>query len=202
MDYVEIIGYLASILVAISLTMSKILRLRVVNLCGAVCFAIYGFILGAYPVFIVNSFIILINLYYLQKMYRNRDVFDIMNVSKDSSYLKQFYKHYREDILKFFPNFSEELLKEKHILFILRNMRPVNIVIFREQENSITEILLDYTIPEYRDFLNGRYLLSILEKGSQKNRQLVVKSQSKRHNEYLKRLGFHQNGAGLFVKKV
>lgn len=202
MNYVEIVGYVASILVAISLTMSKLLWLRVINMLGAITFSIYGFLVGAYPVFAVNTFIFIINIYYLQKMYRTRDAFDILCVGENFNYLDQFYKHYKDDILKFFPDFSEEFLREKQILFILRNMRPVNVVIFREQENDITEILLDYTIPEYRDFLNGKYLISILEQGSQSNRQLVVKSQSDKHIKYLKRIGFKKNASGLFVRKI
>lgn len=202
MNYVEIVGYVASILVAISLTMSKLLWLRVINMLGAITFAIYGFLVGAYPVFAVNSFIFIINIYYLQKMYRTRDIFDILIVGDNFNYLDQFYKHYKDDILKFFPDFSEDALREKKILFVLRNMRPVNVVIFREQENNITEILLDYTIPEYRDFLNGQYLISILEQGSQSNRQLVTKSQSNKHIKYLHRMGFHQNDSGLFVRKI
>ena len=65
MNYVEIIGYAASILVAISLTMSQILKLRIYNLIGALAFCIYGFLIPAYPIFFVNGFIVCINIYYL-----------------------------------------------------------------------------------------------------------------------------------------
>jgi|ERR1051325_4597590 hypothetical protein len=51
----ELIGYVASVLVAISLTMTSILRLRIINLTGSACFTLYGLLIGAYPVAIVNS---------------------------------------------------------------------------------------------------------------------------------------------------
>ena len=38
----EFIGYAASILVAFSLMMSSILKLRIINLIGAITFVIYG----------------------------------------------------------------------------------------------------------------------------------------------------------------
>jgi hypothetical protein len=59
----EIIGYVSSILIAISLMMSSILRLRIINLIGAVLFTIYGLGIRAYPVAAVNFLIVLIDLY-------------------------------------------------------------------------------------------------------------------------------------------
>ncbi|WP_187759724.1 YgjV family protein [Thiospirochaeta perfilievii] len=202
MNYVELIGYLASILVAISLTMSKILRLRIINLIGAATFSVYGFLLGAYPIFFVNSFIVCINIYYLIKMFRNRDVFDILNAKSNREYLNRFYEHYQKDIKHYFPNFVEEDLDKYKSIFILRNMRPVNLVVFNEQSDGIVEILLDYTILEYRDFLNGEYLFSLFKKNETNENQLVTKSNSKEHIKYLKKLGFVKNDGGLYVKKI
>ena len=64
----EIIGYFASVLVAISLMMSSILKLRVINLLGAALFTLYGLLIGAYPVAVMNFFIVLIDLYYLREL--------------------------------------------------------------------------------------------------------------------------------------
>ena len=65
---VELIGYLGSILVAISLMMKSLLRLRIINLIGALFFTVYGVLLGAYPVAFVNGIIVFIDLYYLVQM--------------------------------------------------------------------------------------------------------------------------------------
>lgn len=204
MDYVELTGYVASILVAISLTMSKILKLRIINTLGAVTFSIYGFLVGAYPVLVVNSFITLINIYYLIKMFRTKDVFDTLEEDNDSEYVKSFYTHYKKDIYNFFKDFKWDSLNKNKVIFILRNLRPVNLVVYNEQENGIIEILLDYTIPEYRDFLNGKYLISIFKekKVRDSNIQLVTKPTSKSHIKYLKKMGFTENDMGLFVKKI
>lgn len=202
MNFIEIIGYVASILVAISLTMSKLLRLRVINLLGAVTFSIYGYLVGAYPVMIVNAFIVCINIFYLIKMYKNRDEFDVLSGTGNRDYLYRFYDHYATDIKTFFPDFDDNNLKDCQSLFILRNMRPVNLVVFNEQANNITEVLLDYTIPEYRDSLNGKYLLSTFKEMSNNVNQLVVKTASKDHIKYLGRLGFKKNQAGLYVVKI
>ncbi|WP_414632288.1 MULTISPECIES: YgjV family protein [unclassified Clostridium] len=67
---IEWIGYLASILITISMFMKKIFKLRFINLMGCILFVIYGLIIGAYPVAIANAIIVFINLYYLYKLFR------------------------------------------------------------------------------------------------------------------------------------
>lgn len=69
---IEWIGYLASILIVISLTMTDIIQLRMINSIGCVCFVIYGLSVGAYPVAISNLAIILINIYNLYKLKSNK----------------------------------------------------------------------------------------------------------------------------------
>jgi len=66
----ETLGYLASIFVAVSLMMRSLTKLRVINLIGALLFTAYGLIIAAYPVAVVNGFIVLVNLYYLQQSFR------------------------------------------------------------------------------------------------------------------------------------
>ncbi|MBO2583733.1 YgjV family protein [Shewanella algae] len=67
----EWVGYLVSVVVAISLMMSNIKRLRWWNLLGAALFVAYGIAIAAYPVALVNFFIVLIDAYYLVKLYRS-----------------------------------------------------------------------------------------------------------------------------------
>lgn len=66
-NWVEWLGYLASILVAISFVMKSISKLRLVNLIGGVCFVMYGFTIHAWPVVLINLFTIGVNIYYLTR---------------------------------------------------------------------------------------------------------------------------------------
>lgn len=63
----EMLGYMASVFVAVSLMMRSLVKLRVINLVGAVLFTVYGLVIAAYPVAVVNGFIVLVNLYYLRQ---------------------------------------------------------------------------------------------------------------------------------------
>jgi uncharacterized membrane protein len=66
----EWVGYLASVVVAISLMMANIKKLRWWNLVGAGLFVAYGLAIDALPVALVNFFIVLIDIYYLVKLYK------------------------------------------------------------------------------------------------------------------------------------
>lgn len=70
----ELLGYAASIFIATSLFMSNIKWLRYVNSIGCVLFVIYGVIIGAYPVAVMNTACILINIYQLIKLSKKQRV--------------------------------------------------------------------------------------------------------------------------------
>jgi hypothetical protein len=70
--YIEIIGYIAMTLVGISFLMKEIKALRMLNLLGASTFILYGVILSQPPIYILNIFIVLVNLYYLIKLNKEK----------------------------------------------------------------------------------------------------------------------------------
>lgn len=68
-SWIEWFGYFSSVLVAISLMMSSPVKLRWLNLAGAVCFTFYGIMIKAYPIAAINLLLIFINSYHLYKLY-------------------------------------------------------------------------------------------------------------------------------------
>lgn len=69
---VEWIGYIASAMIVVSLIMTSIVKLRIINTIGCILFVIYGVIVGAYPVSVANGLIVIINLYNLYKLQKNK----------------------------------------------------------------------------------------------------------------------------------
>lgn len=67
MNLVEVLGYFASIMIAISFIMKSINKLSFVNILGSVCFVIYSVIIMAWPVALINFFSICVNIYYLTR---------------------------------------------------------------------------------------------------------------------------------------
>jgi len=100
----ELVGYTGSFLVALSLSMKNIRLLRRINLVGAFTFSMYGLLIGAMPVFILNGYIVLIDIFYLYRMYTTEEQFKMVPVlDKQHNYLKLFLDFYLNDILKYFP---------------------------------------------------------------------------------------------------
>jgi len=64
---VEWIGYLASGLIAISITIKGGFYFRIFNLSGSICFFLYGYSIGSWPILLINIYSAGINLYHLIK---------------------------------------------------------------------------------------------------------------------------------------
>lgn len=64
---IEIFGYVSMVVVLVSMLMKNIRTLRIVNTVACVMFVVYGFLLHAYPIVIMNLLVIGINLYQLKK---------------------------------------------------------------------------------------------------------------------------------------
>jgi len=191
----EALGYLASVLVAISLTMSSIVRLRMINLAGSLVFAVYGYLIGSYPVAAVNIFIAVVNVVYLRRMMTSREGFRILETSADSEYLGHFLDHYRQEIRRFFPSFSRDAPESSIGLFVLRDMVPAG-VLLGDQRDDRLDVRLDFVIPQFRDFKVGRFLFDECAEyfRSRGIREIRSTGGTPAHAAYLRRIGFEPAG--------
>lgn len=67
MDFMDLFGYVAAVIVFISFTMKNLRTLRLLNIIGCVMFLIYGIHIHAIPTIIINIGVILINIFRLYK---------------------------------------------------------------------------------------------------------------------------------------
>jgi len=103
---IELIGYIGSLLIALSLLMSNIKKLRLLNLLVSLSFTIYGFLTKTYPVMAVNLFITIVNIWYLIQMDMKKDFFKILEIQPSDAYLENFLNFHDKDIKLFFPTFD------------------------------------------------------------------------------------------------
>jgi hypothetical protein len=195
----ELIGYTGSVLVAVSLMMKSILRLRIISLVGAVFFIAYGLLVGALPIAFLNGLILFINLYNLRRMWRQRDYFTLMEVRAESAYLGKFLEFYRREILEFIPTYLFKPKNDQVVLFVLRNMVPAGVLIVKPQGER-AQIFLDFVIPGYRDFRAGKFLFEesaqfFTQKGI---RRLVTAPGNSKHVSYLRKMGFRLEDGAYF----
>lgn len=191
MNELQIFGYIASVLVAVSLMMSSIVKLRIINLIGAACFSTYGFLIGAYPVFVLNGFIALIDIYYLIQILGAKEYFHVLEVKTNADYLQYFLKFYNDDIKKFIPTFNYQPNENYHAMFVLRDTIPAGLVISEYLDDDIIYLKLDYAIPGYRDFKMGKYVFNEIFK-SKKVKKIYSDPGNEKHQKYLRKMGFEK----------
>ncbi|MFT5231999.1 MAG: hypothetical protein ACI9UK_000321 [Candidatus Krumholzibacteriia bacterium] len=193
MSAVELLGYVASVLVAVSLMMSSLVKLRWINLVGAAAFAIYGGMVSAYPVMIVNGFIVVVNVVYLSRMKKLQEYFTLMPIRRaENSYLEAFLKFHQADMREYFPNFDLSALVEPKIAFILRNMNAAGVVVY-EQSGEDVKLHLDYVLPSYRDMRCAHFFMAEMadEWRSRGIGRILTPVAGQAHRKYLQRLGYH-----------
>jgi len=197
--FFELIGYAGSLLVAFSLTMKSLQKLRIINMVGALFFITYGLLIGALPIALLNALTLSVNVYNLWQMWQQRDYFALMQVRADSAYLIKFLEYYRRDISELIPTYQFKPAEDQVVVFILRNMLPVGLAIVRP-EGEEARVFLDFVIPGYRDFRAGKFFL---EESAEFYRQkgivrLSTAPGSKKHETYLKRMGFELKEDGRY----
>ena len=200
----EIIGYLASGIIAVSMTMSSIVRFRWINLVGASTFAIYGVLIGALPVALLNGFILVVDIYYLLRIYGKKELFETIEIRKDNRYLIRFLEFHDKEIQKFFPGFTYKPEMNTISFFVLRNTNIAGIFLAHPEKDGDLMVGLDYVVPEYRDYKNGKFIYSSLHDEFIKSgfRKIVSPGLTTKHANYLKRLGFLRTSDDLYEKSL
>jgi GNAT superfamily N-acetyltransferase len=188
----EIVGYIASVLIAISVMNTNVLRLRIFNVMGAACFLVYGFLIKAWPVVGLNFFVVCVNAVHLYKIFSSREFFKILEVPADSTYLRHFLAHHLKDIRRHYPGFDYQPGINQVTLFVLRDTVPAGLFIGEVLPNGDLNVTLDYVAPDYRDLKVARFLLQeqvdfFRERGV---KRLVSSPGTDKHAKYLKNIGF------------
>lgn len=188
----EIVGYIASVIIAISVMNTNVLRLRIFNFFGAAFFVAYGLLIKAWPVAGLNVFIVGVNSYHLYKIFRSREYFRMLEVQADSPYLAHFLSHHMKDIRKHNRNFEYKPAAGQITLFVLRNTIPAGVFIAEIKPDGDLLVKLDYVVPDYRDLKVAKFLLT---ENAEYFRELGVKrivsaAGSLKHAQYLKQMGF------------
>ncbi len=154
----EGIGYAASLIILVSLLMTNVFRLRLINGIGSVLFGAYGWLIGSWPVCAINLVIAGIDGWYLLQAMSISAFFDLAPAeSVGPEYLKRFFLFHERELMNYAPGLTIENLQSACTCLIFRNLLPVGVFSYR-QNGPDAEIVLDFMIPEYRDFKAGRYL--------------------------------------------
>lgn len=190
---VELVGYLGSLFIIVSMTRTSILHLRLIGLAGSATFLIYSILIAAYPIAVVNVVIIGVHVFFLRQLVSKKtEFFSSLELNKDSQYLRYFLDFHRKDIDSHQPGFRFEARDDQLRAFILRDMVPAGVFIGRTCADDSIEIELDYVLPQYRDFKVAEFLYSDRSRifSHRSRRRIWTRPGSATYAKYFERFGF------------
>ena len=197
---IELIGYLGSALVVVSMLMSSVVKLRVINTIGSVIFAAYALVIHSYPTALMNACLVSINLYNLAKLRQGARSYTLVESAQSDRLLNYLLDHYRADIQTYFPDFRPETTASERAYVVFCGGDPAGILLGTERDQGTLQVQLDYSTPTYRDCSIGAYLYARLpEKGI--HTLLFTGRASQAHTAYLTKMGFAPEKDG-YVKHL
>lgn len=190
----EIIGYAGTILVILSMMMTSVVKLRIVNICGSVLSMTYAIISNTWPIVLMNAALIIINIIQLIRSYSRKLNFNYKIVKPFDTSFKHFLEIYSNDINKYFNTYTFKDTEDVFLVFIDTELVGAFV---GENINGDFIVSIDYAIPKYRDLSVAKYLFPILKEHHIS--KIVQSSGVNKHNRYLTKMGFVLENS-LFIK--
>lgn len=185
--YIELFGYLGSCLVVVSLLMSSVMKLRVINTIGSIISGTYALIIGSLPLALMNISLIIINLYNIYKLKKESKSYEIIKGDTKENFFNYFVDRYGDDIKKHFSDFDAKNISADMVYYVFCNEAPVGLFIGNNRNNSV-DIVLDYTVPNYRDCSVAKFLYIAMKKNG--INKLEMKNPSQKHIGFLEKMGY------------
>jgi hypothetical protein len=201
-------GYLASLCLIIALLVSNDLKFRWFNTFGNIFFIIYAILLHAFPVLLTNVILLCINAFYLVKVYRRQENFDMLEFKGDEKLAQKFLQFYQKDIAAYFPEFKPEAMQHNLNFVVTRDLVIANMFSAAVSPEGDAEVLLNYTLQKYRDYKVGRFIFEkerdyLISNGIK--RIVYTKVYNKNHEDFLRVMGFKKEmmkGNECYIKNL
>lgn len=203
MNWIELLGWVGSAILVVSLLQTRVLRLRGINLVGCMVLIAYNAIVGVWPMVGLNIVLALINIVYLWRMLRTRhdaSAYTVLEVEPRDRYLEHVLAVHREDIARFNPDFRHEPAEQDSSFVVLQGDETVGVVLVRDVGGGTAEVLLDWVTPRHRDFSPGEFVYRESGLFSRRGFSSVLSPKGMRQ-PYYERIGFRPQGE-RFVLEV
>ncbi len=199
---IEALGYVASFIILVSLTMKSIVRLRWINAAGSLLFVAFAVLTRSLPTVVMNIGIIAIDLFYVFRMARIRSDYRMVHAERNGAFLNFFYERHRAEIDGIFGD--EAFAEATSFAWFVVDDEIAGLFAWRDITPSECRILIDYVTARYRDTRVGRFFFEdnlplFRERGYVSFRYLNV---GEPHWKYLRKIGFTEDSPGCFSKKI
>lgn len=192
----EVIGWVGSAILVVSLLQTNLHRLRWINLVGCLVLIAYNGVVGVWPMVGLNVVLAGINIWYLLRARRDRhdvQAYEVLQVDGDDTYLRHVLRVHASDIERWTPGFVHDPIDGDEAYLVLTGDETVGVVIVRPGAKGEAQVLLDHVTARYRDRTPGEFVFG--EHGPFRRRGYVlVRTPPGMRNPYYDRLGFTPEG--------
>lgn len=197
----EIVGYVASLLIAVSLLMTSVLKLRWYLLFGNIIYVAYGYMIGSMPIMLLNTLNTFINAYFIYQAINLKGSYKIIPADLTSPLLNHFVSYYVDDINKFFPRLA--VFREEDVIFLMiKGTAVIGVAAFRKTGEKKYSVIIDYVAKSHRDQKPGRLLYEESDLFSMLDADVIeAESCVAKHRKYLCNMGFKPEGEMLVMRK-
>ena len=193
---IEMIGYIGSALVLVSMLMTSVVRLRIINLTGSVIFAVYALLIQSYPTALMNICLAGINIFYLVRIFRQQKVYEPVKTDRNDGFFSYLLEQNLPDIKSWFPEFSPD--QDADVVYLICcEHSPACLFMGKNQDDGAVEVLLDYATPVYRDTSVGRFLYRYLAKEGY--RSLIFRQNAPGHVAYMEKVGYRNTEGNTYI---
>ncbi len=206
MNWLEVVGWIGSILVIVSLMQARVLRFRVLNLVGAAIATVYNAVIEVWPFAAMNGVIAVIDVYWLVRLLReerhSEATYEIVSVPLTDAYLARVVSVHLADIHRFAPGFALEPAQGRCAFLVVRGDETVGVVVVRDEGAGLGRVELDYVTPRFRDFEPGEFVYRRSGVFSGWGFSSLVVDPVKDNRDYYSRVGFAPDADGTWTREV
>lgn len=196
MNWVELVGYVASGLVVLSFAMSSIVKIRLISLVGSAFYVCYGVLIGSVPIILANATIVVFHCVALYREFSQRSELGATPIDPQAPFLTDFLASHIEDIRRSQPEYESSTSDTAFIL--MREGMPAG-VLLGNSAGAELRLNLDYVLPAYRDSRLGQWIYGNRSSALRGHgiRKVVAAPTTDLQRNYLLHVGFEPAGTTL-----
>ncbi len=161
--YLEIFGYIGTALVIVSMMMTSVIKLRIINMCGGFISLIYAICVNTWPIVVLNACLISINFVQTARQLKKREAVTLIPVEANTPTANHLLTIWKRDVQKYSPDLDLEAIKEGkiHILYVGARAVGFSIVTSGGEENDANIL---YLTPTHRTAVMQAQVAELLAK--------------------------------------
>lgn len=198
MVWVQVLGWIGSALLIISLLQTRVLRLRILNTVAAAVLVVFNALVEVWPMTVMNVVIVGINLWQIARLRSaaHPEGYTLLEVDPTDEYLRHVLRVHERGIREFYPDFIFDPAAQGAAFLILRGDETAGVVLLQDGDSpGVAQLDLDYVTPKYRDFTPAEFVYERSGWFADHGYERVVAPDGMSPDDpYLPRLGYMRHG--------